>query len=95
MCCEVEGWSMSYASYCEDQGIDCARRARLAKSLEAATYWRCLGFRWLGLAEQAQRTGGALGHARGEVDTSSIRFSDLDLEYETTRAKANADAQTL
>ena len=84
---------MSYASYCEDQGIDCARRARLAKSLEAATYWRCLGFRWLGLAEQAQRT--ALGHARGEVDTSSIRFSDLDLEYETTRAKANADAQTL
>jgi hypothetical protein len=84
---------MSYASYCEDQGIDCARRARLAKSLEAATYWRCLGFRWLGLAEQAQRT--ALGHARGEVDTSSIRFSDLDLECETTRAKANADAQTL
>jgi hypothetical protein len=84
---------MSYASYCEDQGIDCARRARLAKSLEAATYWRCLGFRWLGLAEQAQRT--ALGHARGEVDTSSIRFSDLDLECETTRAKANADAQAL
>jgi hypothetical protein len=57
----------SYASYCQDQGIDCARRARLARSLEVATYWRCLGFRWLRLAEQAQRTGGALGRASHEV----------------------------
>ena len=54
----------SYASYCQDQGIDCARRARLARSLEVATYWRCLGFRWLRLAERAQRTEGALGRAR-------------------------------
>jgi hypothetical protein len=46
----------SYASYCQDQGIDCARRARLARSLEVATYWRCLGFRGLRLAERAQRT---------------------------------------
>jgi hypothetical protein len=84
----------SYASYCEDQGIDCARRARLARSLEVATYWRSLGFRWLRLAEQTQRTGGALGHASGEVDTSSFRFSDLDLERETTHAKANEDARS-
>jgi hypothetical protein len=85
----------SYATYCQDQSVDCARRARLARSLEVATYWRCLGFRWLRLAEQAQWTGGALGHASGEVNTSSLRFSDLDLERETTRAKANAGAQTL
>jgi hypothetical protein len=78
----------SYASYCQDQGIDCARRARLARSLEVATYWRCLGFRWLRLAEQAQRTGGALGCVSHEV-------SNLDLERETTHAKANADARSL
>jgi hypothetical protein len=78
----------SYASYCQDQGIDCARRARLARSLEVATYWRCLGFRWLGLAERAQRTEGALGRASHEV-------SNLDLERETTHAKANADARSL
>ena len=83
------------ATYCQDQSVDCAQRATLAMSLEVATYWRCLGFRWLRLAEQAQWTGAALGHASGEVDASSLRFSDLDLERETTRAKANADAQTL
>jgi hypothetical protein len=87
--CEEEGWDMSsYASYCQDQGIDCARRATLARSLEVATYWRCLGFRWLRLAEQAQRIGGALGRASQEVSNS-------DLERETTHAKANADARSL
>ena len=87
--CEQEGWDMSsYASYCQDQGIDCARRARLARSLEVATYWRCLGFRWLRLAEPAHRSDGALGRARHEV-------SNLDLERETTNAKANADARSL
>jgi hypothetical protein len=50
---------MSYESYCHDQGIDCARRAGLARSPDVATYWRSLGFRWLRLAEQAQITGGA------------------------------------
>jgi hypothetical protein len=88
MRCDEEGGDMSYASYCQDQGVDCARRARLARSLEVATYWRCLGFRWLMLAEQAQRTGGALGRASQEV-------SNLDLERETTHAKANADARSL
>jgi hypothetical protein len=85
----------SYASYCQDQGIDCARRARLARSPEVATYWRCLGFRWLRLAEQAQRSGGALGHGSDEVEAPSFRFSDLNLERETTHAKANADARSL
>jgi hypothetical protein len=66
----------SYATYCQDQSIDCARRARLARSLEVATYWRCLGSRWLRLAAQAHWTGGALGQASGEVGTSSLRFSD-------------------
>jgi hypothetical protein len=76
----------SYASYCEDQGIDCARRASLARSLEVATYWRWLGVRWLRLGEQAQRTGGALGRTSHEVS---------NLERETTHAKANADARSL
>ena len=38
---------MSYASYCQDQGIDCARRARMASSPEVVTYWRHLGLRGL------------------------------------------------
>ena len=89
MRCEEEAWNMSsYASYCQDQGIDCARRARLAGSLEVATYWRFLGFRWLRLAEQAQRTGGTVGRAGHDV-------SNLDLERETTHAKANANARSL
>jgi hypothetical protein len=78
----------SYASYCQDQGIDCARRARLARSLEVATYWRCLGFRWLRLAERAQRTEGALGRASHEV-------SNFRLRTRNNTAKANADARSL
>ena len=86
---------MSYESYCRDQGTDCARRARLVRSLEVATYWRSLGFRWLRLAEQAQITGGALGRASDEVETSSFHFFGMDLERETGQAKVNADAQSL
>src|SRR5919198_4346112 len=57
---EDEGWGMSsYASYCQDQSTDCARRARLACSEEVATYWLCLGLRWRQLAEQAQGPDGA------------------------------------
>jgi hypothetical protein len=83
----------SYASYCQDQSTDCARRARLASSPEVATYWRCLGLRWLRLSEQAQ--GGALVNASDEVEAWSFHFSDLDLERETTHAKTNADARNL
>jgi hypothetical protein len=85
----------SYASYCQDQGIDCARRARLARSPEVATYWRSLGFRWLRLAEQSEATGGALGRGSNQVEASSFHCCDLDLERETTHAKANADARSL
>jgi len=53
----------SCASYCQDQATDCARRARLARSPEIVSHCRSLEFRWLRLAEQAQATGGALGHA--------------------------------
>src|SRR6516162_956867 len=49
----------------------------------------------LRLAEQAEGTGDALGRASDEVEASSFHFSDLDLERETTHAKANADAQSL
>jgi hypothetical protein len=83
----------SYASYCHDQGIDCVRRASLARSLEVATYWRWLGLRWLRLGEQV--TASVVGHASDGVDASSLRFSDLDLERETTHAKVNADARRL
>ena len=61
MRCEGEGWSMSYASYCQDQATACARRARLASSPAIVAYCRNLQFRWLRLAAQAQATGGALG----------------------------------
>src|SRR5215467_12223270 len=74
MRCEEEGWDMSYESYCQDQGIDCARRARLARSSEVATYWRSLGLRWLRIAEQAHIAGGASGPASDEGETSSFIF---------------------
>jgi hypothetical protein len=87
--------SSSYASYCQDQVTDCARRARLASSPEVAAYWRCLGFRWLRLAEQAEGTRSAWGNASDEVEASSFHFPALALERETTHAKANADARSL
>ena len=59
----------SYASYCQDQATDCARRARLASSPEIVAYCRSLEFRWLRLAERAQATGGALGHDSGLAAT--------------------------
>src|SRR5262245_65522840 len=52
----------SYASYCQDQATDCARRARLASTPEIVAHCRSLEYRWLRLAAQAQATGGALGH---------------------------------
>ena len=55
----------SYASYCQDQAIDCAQRARLASPPEIAAYCRSLEFRWLRLAKQAQETGGILSHESG------------------------------
>jgi hypothetical protein len=59
----------SYASYCQDQATACARRARLASSPEIVAYCRRLEFRWLSLAEQAQETGGALGHESSPAAT--------------------------
>ena len=85
----------SYASYCQDQSTDCARRARLASSPEVASYWRCLGLRWIRLADQAQRPAGTFVNASDEGEASSFHLSDLYLERETTRAKTNADARGL
>jgi hypothetical protein len=59
----------SYSSYCQDQATDCARRARVASSPEIVAYCRSLECRWLRLAEQAQETGGALGHESGLAAT--------------------------
>src|SRR5262245_29665924 len=63
----------SYASYCEDQAADCARRARLARSPEMVAYCRSLELRWRRLAEQAQETGGALGHEGNPVAMLLLR----------------------
>jgi hypothetical protein len=52
----------SYASYCQEQAANCARRASLAGSPEIVAYCRRLELRWLKLAKQAQETGGAPGH---------------------------------
>jgi hypothetical protein len=38
---------------------------------------------------------GATGSATGEVEETSFRFSELDLERETKNAKVNADARNL
>ena len=44
----------SYASYCQAQAAECARRARLASSPDLAEDRRNLGLRWLKLAEKAR-----------------------------------------
>ena len=62
---------MSYASYCQEQADDCARRARLASSPDIVAYCRGLELRWLKFAAQAQDTGGALGH---ESDAAATLF---------------------
>jgi len=77
VCCEEEGWGMSsYASYCQDQATDCARRARLARSPEIVAHCRSLEFRWLRLAQQAQATGGALGHASDLAAATLVALGD-------------------
>jgi hypothetical protein len=85
---------MSYVNYCQDHGMDCVRRARLATSSEVAIYWRCLAFRWLRLAEQAD-TPGTWFNGNEEVEGTHFRCSELNLEREIRRAKANADARKL
>jgi len=80
--CEGEGWDMSsYASYCQDQGIDCARRARLARSPEIATYWRSLGFRWLRLAEQLGCQWDATLPDLGPAGVGVARLRDAPAEW--------------
>jgi hypothetical protein len=66
----------SYARYCQDQATDCARRARLARSPEIVAHCRSLEFRWLRLAQQAQATGGALGHASGLAAATLVPLGD-------------------
>ena len=70
----------SYATYCQDQAIACARRARLASSPEIVVHCRTLEFRWLRFAEQAQETGGALGRESGPASTM-FPLSDKPATY--------------
>ncbi len=67
----------SYASYCQDQATDCARRARLARSPEIVAHRRSLEFHWLTLAERAQATGGALGHERDLAAATLVPLGDM------------------
>jgi hypothetical protein len=73
----------SYATYCQDQATDCARRARLARSADIAAYYEGLELRWLRLAEHAQGTGGVVGQAREAIGAASLRASDLDARHNT------------
>jgi hypothetical protein len=91
----------SYATYCEDQAADCARRARLARSSEVAAYCRSLGLRWMRLAEQAQGTGAPswthdapLGQATPRPLATKARPSDVRL-LAKVYSSIEADALTL
>jgi hypothetical protein len=48
----------SYASYCQRQAADCARRAKLASSSDIKAYHRRLGLQWVKLGEKARVAGG-------------------------------------
>jgi hypothetical protein len=73
----------SYATYCEDQAADCARRARLAKSSEVAAYCRSLELRWMRLAEQHKSS------TRAAQETSTPSWThDAPLWHATPRRLA-------
>jgi hypothetical protein len=78
----------SYATYCQHQATDCARRARLARSPDIVAYYQALEERWLSLAEHAQeRRGDADGQASKARDTSR-RFGARDTHH-TIRVRLN------
>ena len=83
----------SYASYCQDQASDCARRARLASSPEVVAYCRSLEFRWLRLAEQAQETGGALGHESSIAAAYPLEYGKRAGELIARAARRRAKAK--
>jgi len=82
----------SYASYCQDQAADCARRARLARSPEIVVYCRGLELRWRRLAEQAQGTGGALGHEGNPVAMLLLRDKPTTYRWNTGNERCRARA---
>jgi hypothetical protein len=43
----------SYSKYCREQAEECARRARVANSVDVAANYRMLEARWRKLAEKA------------------------------------------
>ena len=91
----------SYATYCQDQAADCARRARLARTPAVETYCRSLELRWLRLAEQAQETSApswthdaTLGQATPRPLATKARPSDVRL-LAKLYSSLEADAVTL
>jgi hypothetical protein len=77
----------SHASYCQDQAADCARRARLAKSPEVATYYRGLGLRWLRLAEQTRGNDASEALLARNNATAACRQDILTKLYQQVRAR--------
>ena len=59
----------SYATYCQDQAADCARRARLASSPEIVAYCRSLELRWLKRSGEVFAELGGLSNKRGPRST--------------------------
>jgi hypothetical protein len=71
--CASGGLEMSsYASYCQDQITDCARRARLARSPEIATYWQGLAAKLVEACRAVIMGGGALGNSRKGAEVTRI-----------------------
>jgi len=62
----------SYASYCQAQAAECARRARLASSPDVAEDRRNLGLRWLKLAEKARAKARPLARASNPSAVAAI-----------------------
>ena len=71
----------SYATYCQHQATDCARRARLAKSPDIVAYYQGLELRWLSLAEHAQEGASADDSQATEVGHTSRRFDGRDTHH--------------
>ena len=68
----------SYATYCQDQATDCARRARLARSPDIVAYYQGLELRWLSLAEHAEEGAAAVDSHASEAKDTSRRWGGRD-----------------
>jgi hypothetical protein len=77
-----------YATYCQHQATDCARRARLARSPDIVAYYQGLELRWLSLAEHAEEGVAAVDSQASEAGDTSRRFGGRDTHH-TIRVRLN------